>query len=237
MSNQARVWNRRRPINYPKSLEMTGGIAAPLLAGFSLTTVTQLVIGRDHPWLSEWAIALFAIGAALLVYALQFSSTALSYAATPSDRLDYNPEAALVPEVLQVVRKRQWEEMELRAKYTVRAKYCYNLGLMAFLGGLGLILVPHQAWPWPLGRVVGVFVVGASLIVEALWTLFDGRRPKFLLPTEFSRLPDSIPDEGAEYLFANGSDDIARNLRRCVELLEDIAHAGTERNATTSLGS
>jgi hypothetical protein len=39
MSNQPRVWNRRRPINYPKSLEMTGGIAAPLLAGFSLTTV------------------------------------------------------------------------------------------------------------------------------------------------------------------------------------------------------
>src|SRR5262245_5330942 len=122
MSNQPRVWNRRRPINYPKSLEMTGGIAAPLLAGFSLTTVAQLVIGRDHPWLSEWAIAAFAIAAGLLVYALQFSSTALAYAATPSDRLDYNPEAAFVPEVLQVVRKRQWEEMELRAKYTLRAK-------------------------------------------------------------------------------------------------------------------
>jgi hypothetical protein len=65
MDEQARVWNRRRPINYPKQIEMAGGIAAPLLAGFSLTAVAQLVVGRDHPWLSDWAVALFAIAAAL----------------------------------------------------------------------------------------------------------------------------------------------------------------------------
>src|SRR5215467_14192129 len=116
MSDEPQVWNRRRPINYPKQIEMAGGIAAPLLAGFSLTTVAQLVIGRDHPWLSDWATALFAIAAALLIYALQFSATALGYAATPSERLDYNPEAASRTELLRVIRTRQWEEMELRAK-------------------------------------------------------------------------------------------------------------------------
>ena len=70
MDDEPRVWNRRRPINYPKQVEMAGGIAAPLLAGFSLTIVAQLVIGRDHPWLSDWATALFAIAAVLLVYAV-----------------------------------------------------------------------------------------------------------------------------------------------------------------------
>jgi len=34
MDDEPRVWNRRRPINYPKQVEMAGGIAAPLLAGF-----------------------------------------------------------------------------------------------------------------------------------------------------------------------------------------------------------
>lgn len=68
MEKQLRVWNRRRPINYPKQIEMAGGIAAPLLVGFSLTTVTQLVTGRDDPWLSEWAVALFAIAAAAIDY-------------------------------------------------------------------------------------------------------------------------------------------------------------------------
>jgi hypothetical protein len=171
MDDRPRVWNRRRPINYPKQIEMAGSIAAPLLVGFSLTTVAQLVIGRDHPWLSEWAIALFAVAAVLLVYAMQFSATALGYAATPAERLDYNPEAAFEPDILRVVRKRQWEEMELRAKYTVRTKYCYNFGLLAFLGGLGLILVPHHAWPWPWGQFVGVAVVSVSLIIEVMWIL------------------------------------------------------------------
>jgi hypothetical protein len=172
-----------------------------------------------------------------LVYALQFSSTALAYAATPSDRLDYNPEAAFVPEVLQVVRKRQWEEMELRAKYTLRAKYCYNFGLMAFLSGLGLILVPHQAWPWPWGRLIGVSVIGVSLVIEAMWTLFDGQRPKFLLPTAFSKTPDGLPDEGAKYIFTpDGPDDIAIYIRRCAELLEEIAHTNSKQKTSMLMG-
>jgi hypothetical protein len=203
MNDDPRVWNRRRPINYPKQIEMAGGIAAPLLAGFSLTTVAQLVIGRDHPWLSDWAVGLFAIAAALLVYALQFSATAIGYAATPSERLDYSPEAELKPDILRVIRNRQWEEMELRAKYTTRTKYCYNLGLLAFLGGLGLLLVPHQAWPWPWGRLVGIIVMVISLIIEVMWTLSNAKWPKWLFPTTSSISPDKLSDEGAKYLFTH----------------------------------
>jgi MFS family permease len=225
-NDRPRVWNRRRPINYPKQIEMAGGIAAPLLVGFSLTTVAQLVIGKDHPWLSEWAIALFAIAAALLVYAMQFSATALGYSATPLERLDYNPEAASDLEILRIIRRRQWEEMELRANYTARTKYCYNFGLLAFLGGLGLILVPNHPWPWPWGRFVGVVVVGIAIIVEILWTSSDGKRPKWLLPSSSAVMPDALPDEGAGYLFARDeADDVAENLRRCVKLLEQIARS------------
>lgn len=214
-NDQLRVWNQRRPINYPKQIEMTGGFSAPLLAGFSLTTLALLVIGKDHPWLSEWAIPLFAIAAVLLVYAVQFSTMVLRYAATPSQRLDYNPEAASNSNILHTVRKWQWEEMELQAKYAVRARQCYNFGLLAFLAGLGLILVPNPTWPWPWGRFVGIAVVSASLIIEVLWIKSDGQNPKWLLPTSDPKTPDDLPREGAEYLFARDeSDAIARNLDR-----------------------
>lgn len=219
-----RVWARRRPINYPKQVEMAGGIAAPLLVGFSLTTVAQLVIGKDHPWLSGYAIALFAIAATLLVNTVQFSATALSYAATPSDRLDYNPEAALEGAVLRKVRERQWQEMDLRARYTSRAVNCYNYGLLAFLGGLGLILVPQHRWPWPWGQFAGVVIVSISLVIEGVWILSDAQRPKWLLPTSSTNKPDPLPSEGANYLYTGlAPDDIAKNLQRCVELLEQIA--------------
>jgi len=201
---------------------MAGGIAAPLLAGFSLTTVAQLVIGKDHPWLSEWAIALFAIASASLVYAMQFSATALGYAATPAERLDYNPEAAKDEDILRKVRRLQWEEMALRAKYTKRVKHCYNLGLITFLGGLGLILIP-QHWPSP-SRIVAIAVVGISIAIEVMWTLSDARRPKWLLPSSSSVEPDELESQGANYLFpAEGTEGIAQSLRRCVELLEQMA--------------
>jgi MFS family permease len=224
MHDFPRVWNRRRPINYPKQTEMAGGIAAPLLVGFSLTTVAQLVIGQDHPWLFEYGIAMFAIAAVLLVNTVQFSATALGYAATPSDRLDYNPESALVPDILRIVRQRQWEEMELRAKYTSRALLCYNYGLLAFLAGLGLIIVPHHSWPWPWGQFIGVVVVCIALITEGAWIFSAARWPKWLLPTSSTKIPDPLEDEGAEYLFAGReATEVAANLRKCVELLEIIA--------------
>jgi hypothetical protein len=223
MIEPPRVWSRRRPINYAKQAEMVGGIAAPLLAGFSLTTVAQLVIGRDQPWLASYAIVPFAFAAALLLNTLQFSATALGYAATPSERLDLNPEAAFDAEILHVVRGRQWEEMDLRSQYMKRARFCYNTGLFAFLGGLGLIIVPHHDWPWPVGRLIGVIVVGLSLLVEALWILSDAKWPKWLLPSTSAAQPPNMHDHGAKYLFGDREhDEIAGSLRRCVELLEQV---------------
>ena len=223
MSEPPRVWSRRRPINYAKQAEMVGGIAAPLLAGFSLTAVAQLVVGGDHPWLAGYAIALFASAAALLLNTLQFSASALSYAATPAERLDYNPEAASDVDILRVIRTRQWEEMELRTRYLKRARICYNAGLLAFLGGLGTIIVPHHSWPWPTGRLLGIIVVGFALVLEILW-IFPNLSLEWLLPRVSTIKAPGMQDEGASYLFGDPArDEIVHRLGRCVELLERMA--------------
>jgi hypothetical protein len=238
MTEQPRVWSRRRPINQAKEAEMVGGIAAPLLAGFSLTTVAQLVISTYRPWLAGYAIAVFAVAAALLLNSLQFGATALGYGATPSERLEYIPEVTSNTGLLGVIRKRQWEEMNLRTRYIRRARICYNTGLLAFLGGLGLIIVP-RSWPWPAGQLIGVIAVGLSLFFEALWVFFNARWPKCLFPRASAGDPPGpeksdaehpyMPDEDASYLLFGGarpegagSGDILGNLRRCVELLEQL---------------
>lgn len=127
-------------------------------------------------------IAVFAVAAALLLNSLQFSATTLAYAATPSERLDYVPEATSNTGLLGVIRRRQWEELDLRTRYIRRARFCYNTGLLAFLGGLGLIIVPHRSWPWPAGQLIGVIAIGVSLLFEALWILSNARWPKWLFP-------------------------------------------------------
>jgi hypothetical protein len=186
--------------------------------------------------LAGYAIAVFAMAAALLLNSLQFSATALAYAATPSERLDYVPEATSDAGLLGVIRRRRWEEMDLRGRYIRRARFCYNTGLLAFLGGLGLIIVPHGSGSWPAGQLIGVIAVGLALLFEALWILSNARWPKWLFPRASAGDPPApkpseayMPDEDASNLLFGGarpesawSGDILGNLRRCVELLEEM---------------
>src|ERR1035441_7494737 len=198
----ARVWRVKRPINYSEQLQVQGGIAAPLLAGFSLTTVAQLVIGHDHPWFYQWAIAALAASAALFIYTLQLSAIAVGLSATPSERLDYYPEAGFDPATLKHVRQRQWEDTERRGKLTFRAGWCYDLGMLAFLGGLALIIVPHIWNPWPWGRFIGLGALGIAFMIEVVWTLSRGKRPHWLLQPNHAVNPIELDDNGRSYLFA-----------------------------------
>ena len=66
-------------------------------------------------------MASFAVAAALLLYALQFSALALGFGATPEQRLEYFPKSSISDKVLAKVRKDQWSEMWLRAAYGKRA--------------------------------------------------------------------------------------------------------------------
>jgi hypothetical protein len=205
--DEPQVWDRYRPLNYPKTIETAGGVAAALLAGFSLTTVTQLVIGGQHPWLDQEAIGAFVVAAALYIYALQFTATALGFNATPSERIAYNPEVKDRPDLLHVIRLRQWEETQLRTIYNKRARFTYNTGMLALMLGLGLLIWPHYWHPWPWGRLVGIVVVGLAFTIEVLWI---NDRFRWLLPVQLSQSellkhdPPFAPQmdrDGAQYLF------------------------------------
>jgi len=222
----ARVWRRRRPINYPKQIEVSGGIAAPLLAGFSLTAVAELAIGSNHLKMYQWAIALFAVASVLFIYALQLSAIALGLSATPAERLDYSPEAASVPVVLRAVRLRQWEETARRVKYTWRAGICYDAGIVSFLGGLGFIIVPHTWRPWPMGNFIGLIVVGVAFVIEIQWASSRATHPEWLLPKVIDISletlpddvrPDSLPDDGRDILFQTSIADELDKLARLRE--------------------
>jgi len=182
-------------------------VAAALLAGFSLTTVTQLVIGGQHPWLDQEAIGAFVVAAAFYIYALQFTATALGFNATPSERIAYNPEIKDRADLLHVIRLRQWEETQLRTAYNKRARFTYNTGMLALILGLGLLIWPHYWHPWPWGRFVGIVVVGLAFIVEVLWI---NDRFRWLLPVQLSQSkllehdPPFAPQmerDGVQYLF------------------------------------
>ena len=227
------VWEHSRPVGFVESVKVVGGIAAPLLAGFSLTAVIQLLtLGADvRPPLTGLAVAAFSLAGAFLLYCLQFSAVAVGFAAAPSDYLDYSPEASHDPAAFARLRAVQHEDGALRRAYNARAGLCYNLGLITFLFGFGFVLVPRH-WFWFSGRPVGLAAVLVALVVEIVWTTSNASRPKVMLPG-WANQPPPVPDS----LYGDGFDlvapppppepepdhgaEILAELRRMRELIEE----------------
>jgi hypothetical protein len=199
------VWGFARQINSAAAMQVAGGIAAPLLAGFSLAAVAQLATA-DHPprlgWLAE---ALFTAAAALLLFSLQFTAVAVGYAATPSERLDYLPETRGWPQLWQQVLDEQWQDRAVFATYRTRAANCYTWGLLAFLVGLGAVVWP-KSWNWshpPTGNLIAIVVIGFAVVLELIWTLKRGNGPAWLLPgpRDVTVGPHQLAGDGYDAVF------------------------------------
>jgi len=160
-----------------------GTVAAPLLAGFTLTTIVVLLTAGTMPE-RDWGIAVFATAAVMFVFSMQFTYMGLMYAASPSERVDWLPhlqgqepdEAEYADAVLV-----QAKDLELQERYFTRAGTLYGFGILAYTAGLGLILIP-RAWTVPRGLTLAV--VAASFAIEATWAISSliGRRVQWLVP-------------------------------------------------------
>jgi hypothetical protein len=188
------VWNVPAVAGQAESPRTLGGVVTPVLAGFALATVALLVSGDPQflPRLHEQAVLAFAVAVGLLLAAMQFSSASVRYASRPTDRLDLVPEARVDLDKLNFVRKAQHRDRYLEDVYYDRARYTYNLGLMAFLVGLGLIVWPDNLTWSNWARVASAAVVVLSVIVELIWTFSTrlGGLGRWLFP-DYESVPDN----------------------------------------------
>jgi hypothetical protein len=194
-SSPESIWFRTRPVGNDRMVSTTGGVAAPLLAGFCLAAIAQLVSADDPPNTTPYGIAFFAAASVCLLNALQLSAIALGYWASPSQRLDYYPEARFDDKALAKVRDRQWQETRVRLRYVRHAGNLYNAGLVGFLVGLMLILVPDDPWPWPWVSIITVLVVALAIVLELVWAISGSRRPRWLLPDPGSQPAPTVDPE------------------------------------------
>jgi hypothetical protein len=159
------VWSRPEPLGLATSGSTFGSVAAPLLAGFSLTAVVELVGKDDGGLRGDGALIAFAAAAGLLVYTIQLSVTAARHQVSPADRLAWIPEARLDDDWLNWLRDNQWRDEALAERQRARARVSYNGGILAFLAGLVLVLVPGPG-DWRLARVLALAAAGTVLLAE-----------------------------------------------------------------------
>jgi hypothetical protein len=187
------MWRVRYPLGTVDAVRSMGTIAAPLLAGFALTTVVLLATASSPPRFADWALAALAAAAGLFVFSLQFTLAGLLYAAPPSDRMAWRPDAATNRGARDALRRVQRKDDYLQREYFRRARGCYDLGMLGYLVGLLVIIYPVH---WTVGRAIALGVVALAAVLELVWMVaaWSGKRPAWLLPG-YANVPQAALDD------------------------------------------
>jgi hypothetical protein len=181
------AWRVRYPLGMVDAYRAMGTVAAPLLAGFTLSSTVVLLTlssGNRIPF-SGWATAAFGIAVVLFVFSVQFTFLGLLYAASPSERLAWLPHfvGQDPDESAHAAAERvQAKDQVLQYRYFRQAGLLYDLGVLGYTAGLGLILVPRV---WTVARGITLAVVTTAFVVEIIWTIssLTRSRPSWLLPS------------------------------------------------------
>ena len=149
------------------AVDALGGVSAPLLAGFAVTLaalVLQVVSALRWP---DLALGLLGLGAILLLQVIQLNARARGYAVTPGQAREWYQDFD-DPERRKVV---FWEMRHHRRCWNVlvrRARVMYNLGILAVLLGIMVMLVPRDPDELTGGRLVAIAVIGVGVGVESM---------------------------------------------------------------------
>lgn len=180
-------WRPHFPYGYQAAVEGYGAVACTLLAGFSVSLIGLILPGASVRWPSA-TLFLLAAATVLFIAGVQCSMWARQFAVTPDEIRTWQPD---------------YEEWRLYAEQWVhrrgfdiwnrRFAFSYRFGILVFLAGVSLTLLPPDPVSTARWGAIGVAVAGFA--AEALWILSS-----WILagsPTAaYNDQPDS-PPEGA----------------------------------------
>lgn len=171
---QGGTWGAPSPLGHYTALQSAGGIAAPLLAGFSFTMTSVLL---TSPGTSRWqnaTLALFVSAGLILIFTVQTSLWLQSYAATPSDYSQWYPEKMVngYPDSEAF----QWHiaNATKAGTYAKATRRLYNFGILVLLAAVATAVIP----PGPIAgsRIIVVVVGCAGFVAELIWILASERK-------------------------------------------------------------
>ena len=176
------VWKPPAPYGAPDSVQATGTVAAPLLAGFTITLI-GLVVDTSNQGIRHRDTALLALmaAAASLLAAIQCAYSARRYMVVPDELTSWWPDAKDHPETQ--LRRRQEEQFAhrlLHTQWATRFRVVYHVGIILMLAGLTVLLIPPEAARPVTGQTVpqadvstvrwlAIGLAGASAVGEVIW--------------------------------------------------------------------
>ena len=137
-------WRKPAPLAYGNAIDSVGAVAAPLLAGFSLTSV--ILVSDDagnFRWPGAVVLAL-AIAAVALIGTVQCAYNARQYLWSADDVHSWWPDMEEGSERERLLRDEQAEAFHRWEAWARWTRVTYNCGILALLAGLALALPPQH---------------------------------------------------------------------------------------------
>jgi hypothetical protein len=171
-------WRPYRPYSYPNALDGMGTIAAPLLASVSIALIAVVLASASEFRLLNGVLLLLVIAAAAFVATVECSYVARQYVVTPSQLEEWWPDFA---SRLTSLRREQRYYKDRFKLWSNRARYAYDVGLVAL--GLGVIALLVPASHIAFFRLVAIILAAVAVVAEIAWIINTRtRQPEATLP-------------------------------------------------------
>jgi hypothetical protein len=170
VSGQPPDWYPPFPYGAAKASENAGSIAAPLLAGFSLTLVALVIDKTDKLRWPNVTLLLLVGAVILLLGAVQMAVWAREYAVTPDDIVQWWPDQ---DDRAQQLAEEQRGHYALYLGWNRRFRRAYHGGILLLLSAIAFAVMPPvpkpTAPPIPWERYLVFAVAWAGVLLELLW--------------------------------------------------------------------
>jgi hypothetical protein len=166
-------WGKPSPLGYGAATESVGGVAAPLLAGFSLSSLLVVAADRDHFRWPGLTSLLFTVTATLLITTVQCWFRARSHLWSPADVSNWWPD--MNPDREKQLRFEQQKNLRRWERWVFWQRLTYDAGVVALFAATATALVPTVGAFQPVLRWVAVTVAATGGVGELTWHFIDSR--------------------------------------------------------------
>ncbi len=169
-------WTAPGYYGHGEATQTIGSVAAPLLAGFGVAMIGLILTAAPQllRW-PEWAMVALSVSVVLLLACVQFTFRARRRWSTPSEIEQWWPDANEDYRRTRLYQE-QAADREVFGQWTRLARWSYDLGIVALLTALSLLLAPAAGSQGANERWVTAGIFAACALAEAVWIATDHLR-------------------------------------------------------------
>lgn len=181
------LWSKPAPLGYGPALDAMANVAAPLLAGFSITAIAAIAASSDKFRWPGAALLILTLAAVLLVASLQFGFTARQHLYSAADVVAWwGQEDMAQAGRSERLQREQHKDYMSWERWSSKARVAYNAGITVLAAGVALALAP----PYQVHHSEAVlrWIAAAIAAVGALGEIAWGTIPSVRQRLELRRL-------------------------------------------------